>query len=126
MVKALPPASDEDSDGVPDETDNCPAVANPGQADNDGDGVGDACEPLTDWSAKDCKEARIDYWIILDAVRNCKNLGEPENCILAELQACKSACQRVRKAICLNSSDDYIINSEDINGCEVCFSNDDK
>jgi hypothetical protein len=36
--------TDSDDDGVPDETDNCPYVANPGQEDSvPGDGVGDAC-----------------------------------------------------------------------------------
>ena len=37
-------AADTDGDDVPDCTDNCPAVANEGQADADGDGTGDACE----------------------------------------------------------------------------------
>lgn len=39
------PPADGDDDGVPDSTDNCPAVANPGQANTDGapDG-GDACD----------------------------------------------------------------------------------
>lgn len=39
---------DMDDDGEPDETDNCDAVANPGQDDQDADDVGDACDPDRD------------------------------------------------------------------------------
>ncbi|NIP78115.1 MAG: hypothetical protein GWM90_02475, partial [Gemmatimonadetes bacterium] len=35
---------DRDEDGVLDGDDNCPADANPGQEDTDGDGEGDACD----------------------------------------------------------------------------------
>jgi outer membrane protein assembly factor BamB len=38
------PGTDGDGDGTNDESDNCPAVANPGQADMDEDGKGDACD----------------------------------------------------------------------------------
>jgi hypothetical protein len=37
-------APDADGDGVFDTADNCPAVANPDQADADGDSIGDACD----------------------------------------------------------------------------------
>ena len=35
---------DSDGDGIPDAFDNCPAVANPDQADSDVNGIGDACQ----------------------------------------------------------------------------------
>ena len=36
--------SDADGDGVTDDVDNCPAIANPGQEDFDDDGAGDVCD----------------------------------------------------------------------------------
>ena len=41
-------AADADGDGVADDRDNCPALANGDQADLDGDGMGDACDTCTD------------------------------------------------------------------------------
>ena len=40
----FPICEDTDDDGVPNGIDNCPAAANPDQADEDGNGIGDACE----------------------------------------------------------------------------------
>ena len=39
--------TDTDGDGILDADDNCPNVANAGQADTDGDGIGDACDTPT-------------------------------------------------------------------------------
>jgi len=39
---------DVDGDGIPDNNDNCPSVANADQTDTDSDGEGDACEPDDD------------------------------------------------------------------------------
>src|SRR5262245_5310052 len=41
---ALACPSDDDGDGTCNALDNCPAVANPGQEDYDGDLAGDACD----------------------------------------------------------------------------------
>ena len=43
-MKADAPPLDTDHDGIPDAGDNCPTVFNPDQADNDGDGIGNACD----------------------------------------------------------------------------------
>jgi hypothetical protein len=40
-VEVVP--TDADGDGIPDDHDNCPTVANPDQEDTDEDGIGDAC-----------------------------------------------------------------------------------
>jgi Tol biopolymer transport system component len=50
---APPPPSDTDGDGVNDPVDNCPSVVNADQANADGDGLGDACDPDRDGDGVD-------------------------------------------------------------------------
>ncbi len=56
--------SDTDGDSRPDGTDNCPLAANVGQADRDGDGLGDACDDS-------------DADGVLDSADNCFEVPNP-------------------------------------------------
>jgi hypothetical protein len=59
---------DTDGDTVPDGCDNCPDVANPGQEDSNGNGVGDACDYL-------CGDANgDDEFNVADAVYMINNI----------------------------------------------------
>jgi hypothetical protein len=55
-----PPCIDTDGDGVCDNQDNCPSVANPDQLDDDGDHIGNACDPYncTATGAEVCNDER--------------------------------------------------------------------
>ncbi len=57
---------DSDQDGIGEECDNCRAVANADQADNNGDGLGDACDPDDDNDG------------VLDNVDNCPLRSNPD------------------------------------------------
>jgi len=61
-----PACKDKDGDGVADNQDNCPNVANRDQTDSDGDGIGDACEPDSDRDG------------VADDQDNCLNVANPD------------------------------------------------
>ena len=75
VARSAFPSNDVDGDGILNATDNCPNVANPTQADCDGNGVGDACE-------LDCNHNGFaDVCDILSGAVTDQNLnGIPDTC----------------------------------------------
>jgi hypothetical protein len=63
--------SDVDGDGTADASDNCVQTYNPDQADADGDGVGNACDP-SPYSPSD-----IDGDRIVNSADNCPAIANP-------------------------------------------------
>jgi hypothetical protein len=72
-IDAAPPdaARDGDGDTVLDPDDNCPADPNTDQADCDGDGVGDVCDPGSEGPDEDGDR-------VADACDNCPSKANPE------------------------------------------------
>ncbi len=74
---------DTDADGIVDCLDNCPYVPNPGQADCNGNGVGDACE-IADGTAQDCNSNGVpdECDIASGTAQDCNHNGIPDECEL--------------------------------------------
>ena len=77
---------DADSDGITDELDNCPAIANPGQEDTDGDGVGNACDGCPDDPDKTAAgvcgcgiaDTDTDSDGVFDCIDNCPSVSNAD------------------------------------------------
>jgi hypothetical protein len=72
------PAVDTDSDGIPDQQDNCPLLANPSQADCDSDSVGDVCEIQS--GARDVNQNGVPDVCDCSQGADCDNDGVPDSC----------------------------------------------
>jgi hypothetical protein len=74
-----PIESDVDSDGTPDEFDNCPTISNPFQEDSNADGIGDACESIPESlpTPPDPITADSDSDAITDDTDNCPTIFNP-------------------------------------------------
>ena len=71
------PAGDRDDDGVPDDTDNCPALANHNQEDADEDGLGDICDVCP--AVADPSQVDTDEDGLGDACDPNTPMGPPED-----------------------------------------------
>jgi hypothetical protein len=71
--------TDSDGDGVFDSVDNCPDLANPDQADCDGDGYGDACA-IADGLSADCNSNNVPD----ECEGDCNGNGNPDDCDIAD------------------------------------------
>lgn len=76
MIPVVVNTDDTDSDGFPDESDNCPLTPNPDQADGDGDGVGDACDNCAGTANPDQRD--VDGDGLGDACDNCASSANPD------------------------------------------------
>ena len=68
LARDFAAVSDTDGDGWPDSIDNCPADANPDQADSDGDGTGNSCDATDDDADDDA---------VPDSQDNCPTVSNP-------------------------------------------------
>ena len=105
---------DLDKDGVMDELDNCPSVANADQADADHDGLGDACDNCPQASNPDqadrngdkigdaCDDPDGDG--VVDLVDNCKDKANPSQAD-ADGDGLGDACDNCPNASNLDQSD---------------------
>src|SRR5262249_22988025 len=76
---ADPSQADVDGDGVGDAADNCRTIANSDQIDNDGDGTGNVCDPDDDNDGTpDTTDADDDNDGIPDASDNCPGVSNPQ------------------------------------------------
>ena len=71
VIVTPPSSNDNDNDGVPNISDNCPNVSNADQLDNDGDGIGNACDSTPNGSTDD------DFDGVPNAQDNCVNDYNP-------------------------------------------------
>ena len=74
-------------DGVPNFIDNCRLIPNPGQEDEDEDGIGDACQALSPFTGRNDIDNDGDK--VIDLLDNCIYLANPQQTYPFEINGAK-------------------------------------
>lgn len=82
---------DSDADGIPDNSDNCPLVANPDQADTNNNGIGDACEQTNIVDQQSEVVKAFESSSELDG--NCRGVAEINGVLLAQIHVDEYGCE---------------------------------
>ncbi|MBU0660576.1 thrombospondin type 3 repeat-containing protein [Patescibacteria group bacterium] len=117
-----PPPRDTDADGIPDDIDNCIAIANGGQEDVDEDGVGDVCDNCPEISNPE--QGDVDGDEVGDLCDNCVDTPNPDQ-LDTDLDGFADACDNcpeVANVYQVDSNADGVGNA--CNPCEeasICY-----
>jgi DNA-binding beta-propeller fold protein YncE len=95
QVITTQPLPDTDEDGIPDNADNCPYDYNPGQGDQDVDGLGDVCDPFPENA---------------DNLGACMEINEYQSAEIEELKAENESLM----AMLADDDNDGILNTYDL------------
>lgn len=99
---ALMMGGDFDMDGVVDETDICPLIADPGQEDDDGNNIGDACEGINLVTGNPEVDSDLDG--ITDTLENCIAVPNPLQEDSTPIDGIGDACTEQVADVLLNGS----------------------
>ena len=117
-----PDPIDTDEDGILDPLDNCPAIPNPTQQDDDGDDFGNPCDPCPDDSIND-----VDGDMLCAFEDNCPTLTNPfqedtDEDGIGDLCDPDADGDGVDNAADASPSDRFVCSDLDADSCDDCSS----